>query len=417
MKKKIFLLSMLFLFISGADALAYNVGEVIGTAHYSAIDTYINNYPINAYNMDGRQLICAEDLRNYGFLVEWYGEERALYITPDYSTNEIYGDDIKKEFYLQYKRYKDIICSDIKVYINQEEIEGFSIDGEMMIKIRDLDRIGIVEYSFEENWSKATISGLPVGEYKPIPISYEKKPVIVLDPGHGKSSWTMTESEKINEGYTTKNGSWGEWRHWKNGSCMDDCQGYGCNKDYSCWYPIGNGDRNTEPEINLNNVMAAKEYLESYGYEVRLTRSSNAENPSFSKRVSYCYPYNDMTMEPDASCYVCVHSNAGGGRGSAYIEAKSNYTQKWINQGYTANSNKLGSMINEKIIANTSLTKHGSGKISGLGYMILFNKCPVPAGYLEIGFFDSKSDLDILRNESTNIGKAIADGIVEYMNS
>ena len=51
----------------------------------------------------------------------------------------------------------------------------------------------------------------------------------------------------------------------------------------SCWYPIENGDRDIEPEINLNNTLNAKKYLEEMGYEVRLTRNSNDENPSMTK--------------------------------------------------------------------------------------------------------------------------------------
>ena len=46
--------------------------------------------------------------------------------------------------------------------------------------------------------------------------------------------------------------------------------------------------------------------------------------------------------------------------------------------------------------------------------MILFNKCPVPIAYMEIGFYDS-SDLSILQSSSDEIGKAIAEGVDEYL--
>ncbi|MGN0162606.1 MAG: hypothetical protein ACI4EA_03350, partial [Candidatus Ornithomonoglobus sp.] len=99
--------------------------------------------------------------------------------------------------------------------------------------------------------------------------------VIVLDPGHGKSSGLMSAEEKIAEGYTQYNGSWGEWRHWKNGTADQECEGSGCHADKACWYPIGNGDRNTEPDVNLHNAQAAKKYLEQMGYTVRMTRDTN----------------------------------------------------------------------------------------------------------------------------------------------
>lgn len=244
-------------------------------------------------------------------------------------------------------------------------------------------------------------------------------PIIVLDPGHGKSSGLMSDEEKLAEGYTKKNGAWGEWRHWKNGTADQECEGSGCHGDKECWYPIGNGDRNTEPDINLNNARAAKKYLEQMGYTVRMTRdadsSTSTENPSFSKRVSYCYPNNDLSASPDASCYICIHSNAGGGSGSAYIEASGGYTQKWIGTDYASQCNKLGSLINSRITLETSLSASGNGSIGGEGYLILFNKCPVPAGYMEIGFFDNSSDLSILQSESDKIGKAIAEGVDDYM--
>ena len=146
-----------------------------------------------------------------------------------------------------------------------------------------------------------------------------------------------------------------------------------------------------------------------------MTRMSNEQNPSFSKRISYCYPGNNIDDEPDAACYICIHSNAGGGRGTAYISAKGNYTQKWINSNYIAESNRLGECINNRIVAQTSLTRHCSGSINGAGHLILFNKCPITVGYLEIGFFDNKSDLGILNSQHNEIGKAIAYGINDFL--
>lgn len=401
------------LFTASAAAAA-EVGDITGVIRCSGIDTYINNYPINAYNLDGRQLVCAEELTEYGFKVEWKPEERALYITPDYEAGINGNKDVKRRYYYINKRIYNAVYSDISVFLNGEPVEAYSIDGKMMIKLREFERLGTVEFSEERNYAGAMINGLPVGEYAPLEVDYDSKPVIVLDPGHGKSSWLMSDEEKINEGYELYNGAWGEWRHWKSATAYEDCCGTGCNQYGSCWYGIGNGDRDTEPELNLRNAMSAKAYLEQMGYEVRLTRSSNEENPSFKKRISYCYPKNDMTAEPDAVCYICIHSNAGGGRGSAYIQAESGYNQKWIDKAYAQDSNRLGKCINDRITAETSLSEYSGGSIEGLGYMILFNKCPVPAGYMEIGFFDS-SDLTVINSEYDSIGLAIAEGVQDYM--
>lgn len=244
-------------------------------------------------------------------------------------------------------------------------------------------------------------------------------PIIVLDPGHGKSSSLMSDEEKTASGWVqNSSGSWGEWRHYKSGSSTVDCEGSGCTgrvtPNGACWYPIGNSDRDTEPAINLNNALAAKRYLEEMGYEVRMTRTTNDENPSITRRLSYCYPNNDTSQTADAAMFVCIHSNAGGGSGSAYISLEGPYDQRGISATYVEDSNTLGKYINDSIVSETSLARSGNGIISFEPELIAFCKSPVTCGYLEIGFFDNSSDLAILRSESDQIGRAIAMGINSY---
>ena len=247
------------------------------------------------------------------------------------------------------------------------------------------------------------------------------KKIIVLDPGHGKSSGAMTEQEKLDEGWLNVSGKgWGEWRHWKSNTVWQDCQGTGCTgrapSNGGCWYPIGYGDRNVEPDINLNNALEAKKLLEELGYTVRLTRETNEENPSMTKRLTYCYPNQDTTMEPDADIFVCLHSNAGGGRGSYYISLSGLYDQAGIRDDYIAQGNLIGKCINDRIVAETSLSAAAGGVYNGYPELVLFCKSPVPIGYMEIGFFDNAEDLSILQTEYENIGQAIAKGIDDYFN-
>lgn len=246
------------------------------------------------------------------------------------------------------------------------------------------------------------------------------KTVIVLDPGHGKSSSLMSDSEKTSEGFVkNSSGAWGEWRHFKNGTYGESCEGTGCTGSHpsggSCWYSIGQGDRDKEVGINLNNANAAKKYLEQMGYEVRMTRTSNEQHPSFTKRATYCFPDGDTSKEPDAELYVCIHSNAGGGQGTSYIATEKSYTQKYIPSDYVTRSNKAGDLINKKVASASGLRENSP--LTGQGYLIAFNKNPVPTAYLEIGFSDNASDLSILQSKSDAIGKAIAEGIDEYLKS
>ncbi len=248
-----------------------------------------------------------------------------------------------------------------------------------------------------------------------------EKKIIVIDPGHGKPSSQMSAEEKIASGWVKNSqGQWGEWRHYKIASESVDCEGMGCNgratPNGACWYPIGNSDRNREPDINLRNALAAKKYLEARGYIVRMTRETNDENPSITRRLSYCYPNNDTSQKPDALCFICIHSNAGGGSayGTAYITAEGPYDQPWIDGRYVDNSNALGRICNNKITEATSLELCGNGEITFEPELIAFCKSPVPCAYLEIGFFDNENDLTILNSENDNIGKAIAEGVDEF---
>ena len=84
---------------------------------------------------------------------------------------------------------------------------------------------------------------------------------------------------------------------------------------------------------------------------------------------------------------------------------------------YVSKSNLLGSLINGRITAETSMSAFGGGRYDGLPEAILFCKSPVPIAYLEIGFFDSPADTEILNSESEAIGRAIAEGVDDYFKS
>ena len=277
----------------------------------------------------------------------------------------------------------------------------------------------------DETFSSSDNNSDDVNNSSPTPTEHKQsKGIIVLDPGHGKSSSAMSESEKTRDGwlYNSQKGGWGEWRHWKSGTTWQDCLGSGCSgrapQNGGCWYPIGAGDRDKEPQINLNNTLAARRYLEQMGYEVRMTREDNNTNPSMTKRLKYCYPDNDTTRPPDADAFICIHSNAGGGRGSYYIALSDTYDQAGIPTDYITAGNTLGADINKRIVSETNLSAAGSnGRYDGYPTLVLFCKSPITIAYMEIGFFDNASDLAILNNSADAIGKAVAEGINDYMSS
>jgi hypothetical protein len=59
------------------------VGAKLGSYYFTDIVTYLDGYPINAYNTDGRTYICAEDMRYYGYSVIWNEGARTLTVTSN----------------------------------------------------------------------------------------------------------------------------------------------------------------------------------------------------------------------------------------------------------------------------------------------------------------------------------------------
>ena len=412
-------------------------GNSSGRIKASSVTVHIDGTPIRAYDLKNMVYIAAEDLQYFNFEIQ-----------KDDKKIKIVSPKNKTENNLQYKDFAyiedntDAMYPKYRIYLNEAEIQGFSAGEYIIIPVSALENVASCKKSEADNTLEIILYS---SQYEPTetpkkddvsvtppttdpnaaavaiqPQNNKGNKVIVIDPGHGKSSGEMSSEEKKSSGwiYNESRGQWGEWRHWKSGTVWEDCNGSGCSgrvtSNGSCWYSIGNGDRDKEPDINLKNSLEAKKYLEEMGYTVRMTRTSNDENPSITERIKNCYPNKDTSASPDALAYVCVHSNAGGGRGSSYIELEGLYDQAGIPSNYVEAGNALGKKINDRIVAQTSLGAFSNGCYEGSPELILFCKSPVICGYMEIGFFDNENDLNILYSESDAIGKAIAEGINDY---
>ena len=414
-----------------------HVSGIVGTVSLSTKTAKINNTAIPAYNISGTEglYFTNGDLALFGF--ECSENENDIVLSHPGATYEL-----TSEQFVQTDTKTAASTSLKKLTAGAMQYDCFNLGDQLLISSDALSALGEAtdspdtntlyfffgtadeiaaakEVSAAEISSAAAQNAAPADTPEMTIETSSSKPIIVLDPGHGKSSSLMSAEEKAASGWVqNSSGTWGEWRHYKIGSSTVDCEGTGCNgrvtPNGACWYPIGNSDRSTEPDINLKNALAAKSALEEKGYEVRMTRTTNDENPSITKRISYCYPNNDTSLTADAAMFVCVHSNAGGGSGSAYISLEAPYDQRGIKDTYAEDSNTLGKYINDSIISSTSLKMSGNGVISFEPELIAFCKSPVTCGYLEIGFFDNSSDLSILQSEYEQIGKAIADGIDKY---
>lgn len=127
---------------------------VIDAVYTTDIGALIDGNPIKSYNISDSTYIKAEDLRGYGFDVVWDADARTLSITPDdvekrtiLPKEEI---NIKKSDIPVHQKLYDVYSTDIKTYVNGEEINACNINGETLIKFRDLEKTAYVNYDDEK---------------------------------------------------------------------------------------------------------------------------------------------------------------------------------------------------------------------------------------------------------------------------
>ena len=79
MKKVIGTIMCMSLILGNAMfANASKTGDVVAYTVYTDIIASINDYNIESYNINGYSAVVAEELRNYGFYVEWNEKEGPL---------------------------------------------------------------------------------------------------------------------------------------------------------------------------------------------------------------------------------------------------------------------------------------------------------------------------------------------------
>ncbi|MBQ2942706.1 MAG: hypothetical protein IJD97_10805 [Clostridia bacterium] len=150
MKKLFTLLLSVIILATGSVVCtnANNYGAIINKTVYTDIIASINDYNIASFNIDGYTAVVAEDLRNYGFDVQWKPEERALYITRA-NTNSVASTYIAPEISQSQigKKAFDVIATDIKTYINGNLVTSYNIGGQTIIYFNDLAVFGGISYS------------------------------------------------------------------------------------------------------------------------------------------------------------------------------------------------------------------------------------------------------------------------------
>lgn len=145
MKKLVISLASIIMMLGIVTA---NASNITGKTVYTDIVASINDYNIASFNINGYTVVVAEDLRNYGFNVEWRPEERALYITRSNSNivNSTYIAPTISKSQVGMKAY-DVLSTDIKTYINGNLVTSYNINGLTIIHFDDLAVFGQISYN------------------------------------------------------------------------------------------------------------------------------------------------------------------------------------------------------------------------------------------------------------------------------
>ena len=142
MKKVIsIILSTVMMLTISASVFAAN-GDIVGHIYSTDILAYVNDKPIESYNIGGKTAIIMEDLAtgevNYGFDV-WY-EDESRKLTVNSKAYSGYGEcDVKRG--TVGKITGKIYETDIKVVFNAKEVQGYNIGGKTAVCIEDLGAV------------------------------------------------------------------------------------------------------------------------------------------------------------------------------------------------------------------------------------------------------------------------------------
>lgn len=120
--------------MSAAPAYA-KVGDIVSTIYTTDILTQVNGADIASFSIEGKTLIAMEDLKDYGFTVNYNDSVRTLYVNR--------GGEMKKNMpSILRGRVGDTAGytyeTDIKVIFNGQPVDAYAIDGRMAVIVEEL---------------------------------------------------------------------------------------------------------------------------------------------------------------------------------------------------------------------------------------------------------------------------------------
>ena len=205
MKKTIGIILAIVMMFCGMTSAYAALGDVEAYTTYTDICTYINHFIIESYNIDGYTVVVAEDLVDYGFNVNWDGENRTLYITRNYEKNEIYLDWSKLTYEtapnMIGKQALPVLSTDIKTYVNGIEAKSYNIGGMTVVDFEALSKFGSVQWNPDVRALKLWVEdGLEMLSYPQKPRSLPKTTLYSAD-GRTISVYEYEVEDYLNVGW------------------------------------------------------------------------------------------------------------------------------------------------------------------------------------------------------------------------
>jgi len=149
-----------------------------------------------------------------------------------------------------------------------------------------------------------------------------------------------------------------------------------------------------EKDIALNISNAVEKELEAKGYIITMTRTGDVENAGTKLQWR-------IDKAAGTDIFVSIHTNSVG-------TATANGFQVCYKTA-DANSKSLAQFIQDQ---NTLFKSRGIRKRS---HLYVLNKYTGTAVLVEVGFISNASDLNLMKSNTSEIGKQIATGIINYL--
>lgn len=138
------------IFASAALYTGVSAGNIAGEVISTDIVAFIDEQPIEGYNINDHTYITAEELRGYGFDVQWDAEARTLSIMRDRDAEKVLFDraklNVKKTDVVPRQHVYDVYDTDIVTYMNGEVCDAYNVDGQTLVMIDELQRYGYFNY-------------------------------------------------------------------------------------------------------------------------------------------------------------------------------------------------------------------------------------------------------------------------------